>query len=99
MNICTANNTVAILTAGPIARPIAHHYGITAPRAASILDTVSCFTQGLLPYGVQLLLASSIVANLTGEPFSPVSVVPWLFYPMGIGLAVVVSTFLQRKRA
>ena len=99
VNICTANNTVAILTAGPIARPIAHHYGITAPRAASILDTVSCFTQGLLPYGVQLLLASSLVANLTGEPFSPVSVVPWLFYPMGIGLAVVVSTFLQRKQA
>ena len=99
VNICTANNTVAILTAGPIARPIAHHYGITAPRAASILDTVSCFTQGLLPYGVQLLLASSLVANLTGEPFSPVSVVPWLFYPMGIGLAVVISTFLQRKQA
>ncbi|MBE6333169.1 MAG: Na+/H+ antiporter NhaC family protein [Bacteroidales bacterium] len=99
VNICTANNTVAILTAGPIARPIAERYAIPATRAASILDTASCFTQGLLPYSVQLLFAANLVSQLTGQPFSTVCVIPYLFYPMGIGLAVVVSTFLQRKRA
>lgn len=91
VNICTANNTVAILTAGPIARRIAEHYQVPPQRAASILDTVSCFTQGLLPYSVQLLFAANLVSNMTSQPFSPTSAIPYLFYPMGIGLAVLVT--------
>ena len=96
VNICTANNTVAILTAGPIARRIAEHYQIPPQRSASILDTVSCFTQGLLPYSVQLLFAANLVSNMTGQPFSPASAIPFLFYPMGIGLAVL-FTALRAK--
>jgi len=98
VNICTANNTVAILTAGPIARKIAEHYQIPPQRSASILDTVSCFTQGLLPYSVQLLLATSLVNQLSDVPFSPASAIPYLFYPMGIGLAVLLSALLQVKK-
>ena len=75
VNICTANNTVAILTAGPIARNIAQHYGVSPQHSASILDTVSCFTQGLLPYGVQLLFAATLVQQQTGQPFSPASII------------------------
>lgn len=97
VNVCTANNTVAILTAGPIAKRIADKYGISPRRSASILDTVSCFTQGLLPYGVQLLFAANLVTQLTGEAMSPASIIPFLFYPMGIGIAVLVSTLFRKS--
>lgn len=103
VNVCTANNTVAILTSGPIARQLAEKYQITPQRSASILDTVSCFTQGLLPYGVQILLAAGLATEaLQAElpeaaALSPVSIVPWLFYPMGIGVAVLLSTLFHRK--
>ncbi len=97
VNICTANNTVAILTTGPIARKIAEHYQISPQRSASILDTVSCFTQGLLPYSVQLLLATSLVNQLSDVPFSPASAIPYLYYPLGIGLAVLISALVGRK--
>ncbi|MBQ0058226.1 MAG: Na+/H+ antiporter NhaC family protein [Bacteroidales bacterium] len=97
VNICTANNTVAILTAGPIARTIAERYNIPAQRAASILDTISCFTQGLLPYGVQLLFAANLVTQLTDQPFSPASIIPFLFYPMGIGLATLLTSYFARR--
>jgi len=96
VNICTANNTVAILTSGPIARKIAEHYQIEPQRSASILDTVSCFTQGLLPYSVQLLLATSLVNQLSDVPFGPASAIPYLFYPMGIGLAVLLSVLFGK---
>lgn len=98
INICTANNTVAILTAGPITRQIAERYSIPPQRSASILDTISCFTQGLLPYGVQLLFAANLVTQLTGIAMSPASIIPYLFYPMGLGVAVIVSA-LTRKTA
>lgn len=100
VNVCTANNTVAILTSGPIARQLAEKYQITPQRSASILDTVSCFTQGLLPYGVQILLAAGLAtealqADMPEAPaLSPVSIVPWLFYPMGIGVAVLLSALI-----
>lgn len=89
VNICTANNTVAILTTGPIARDIAERYGISPQRSASIMDTMSCFTQSLLPYSAQLLVAAGVVTASTGQTFNPAMVVPYLFYPMGIGLAVI----------
>ena len=96
VNICTANNTVAIITAGPIARQVAEKYGVSPRRAASILDTVSCFTQGLLPYSVQLLFAANLAAQLSGIGISPASIIPYLFYPMGIGLAVLLVTLRPR---
>ena len=98
VNVCTANNTVAILTSGPIVRRIAERYDISPRRSASILDTMSCFTQGLLPYGVQLLFAATLVSQQAGIPFSPVSIIPYLFYPMGMGLAVMVSIFWRRNQ-
>ena len=103
VNVCTANNTVAILTSGPIARQLAEKYQITPQRSASILDTVSCFTQGLLPYGVQILLAAGLAtealqADMPDAPaLSPVSIVPWLFYPMGIGVAVLLSALIRKR--
>ncbi len=97
VNICTANNTVAIITTGPIARRIATQYGIDPRRSASLLDTSSCFTQGLLPYSAQLLVAAGLVEASTGLALNPAAIVPWLMYPMGIGLAVVVSIIANRR--
>lgn len=85
INICTANNTVAIITAGPIAADISERFGVDRRKSASILDTVSCFTQGMLPYGAQVLIAAGL-ANIT-----PISILPHLYYPMAIGIAVVLS--------
>lgn len=85
INICTANNTVAIITAGPIAADISERFGVDRRKSASILDTVSCFTQGLLPYGAQVLIAAGLAS------ISPISIIPHLYYPMAIGLAVILS--------
>lgn len=90
MNICTANNTVAILTTGGIARDIAERFSIAPRRAASLLDTFSCFTQGLLPYGAQLLMA----AGLAG--LASTAIVPYLFYPFALGLAALLSIFMTK---
>lgn len=99
VNICTANNTVAILTTGPIARRIASQYAISPRRSASLLDTTSCFTQGLLPYSAQLLVAAGLVESTLGTPLNPAVVVPWLFYPMGLGLVVLISiAFLNKQK-
>ena len=84
-NLCTANNTVAIITAGRIARDVAQRYGVDPRRAASILDTCSCAVQGLIPYSVQILLASKLAGC------TPLEILPTLFYPMLIGVCVLVS--------
>lgn len=97
VNICTANNTVSIITTGPIARDIAQRFGISPRRSASLMDTMSCFTQSLLPYSAQLLVAAGVVQATTGNVFNPATVVPFLIYPMGIGLAVVVSILIGSK--
>ena len=97
VNICTANNTVAIITTGPIAKRIATQYGIDPRRSASLLDTTSCFTQGILPYSAQLLVAAGLVEASTGLALNPAAIVPWLLYPMGIGLAVVISILASKK--
>lgn len=91
-NLCTANNTVAIITVSNIARDISQRFGIDPRRTASILDTVSCCVQGLLPYGVQMLLA----AKLAG--CTPLDILPSLYYPMAIGLCTGVAIFLDRGR-
>lgn len=92
VNICTANNTVAILTVGNIAKRIGDQYGVDNRKAASILDTFSCFVQGLLPYGVQLLLAAGLAQ------VSPVQIIPYLYYPMAIGLSAVAAIMLRLPR-
>lgn len=84
-NVCTANNTIAIITVGDIAREISSRFGISSRRTASLLDTTSCFVQGLLPYGAQLLMA----AGLSG--LSPMEIIPHLYYPMLLGVMVVVA--------
>lgn len=85
VNVCTANNTVAILTVGNISKRIGDRFGVDKRKAASILDTFSCCVQGLLPYGVQMLLA----AGLSG--LNPIQILPYLFYPMAIGMASLLS--------
>ncbi len=91
-NICTANNTIAILTTGDMARQIAQNYNISPKRTASLMDTASCAVQGLIPYGAQLLMASGLAA------ISPLSIIPHLYYPIGIGLALIVSIVTQLPR-
>jgi len=80
LDIATANNTVAIVMANPIAKEIAKEYDISSRKAASVLDTFSCFFQALLPYGAQMLVAISAVAELGGE-ISAFEIIPKLFYP------------------
>lgn len=80
LDIATANNTVAIVMANPIAKEISAEYGISSKKAASILDTFSCFFQGILPYGAQILVAISAVNELGGE-ISAFTIIPKLFYP------------------
>jgi Na+/H+ antiporter NhaC len=92
VNICTANNTVAIITTGPIAKDIAQRFGIDPRKSASILDTASCFTQGLLPYGAQVLIA----AGLSG--LNPIAIIPHLYYPMLIGLALMLAILFRYPR-
>lgn len=98
INLCTANNTVAIITAGPIARDISERFRLDARVVASILDTTSCFAQGILPYGAQLLIASGLATTTMGQQIDPTSILAYLYYPIGIGLAVAVNIALQRPR-
>lgn len=89
VNICTANNTIAILTVGGISQQIGDRFGVDNRKAASILDTFSCCIQGILPYGVQILLA----AGLSGQ--SPIDILPYLYYPFAIGIAALVAIIIR----
>lgn len=89
VNVCTANNTIAILTVGNIAKKIGDKFGVDNRKAASILDTFSCTVQGLIPYGVQMLLAAGL-ANL-----SPMDILPYLYYPLAIGIAALFSILFR----
>ena len=91
-NICTANNTIAILSVGDIAKRVAEQFDIDPRRSASLLDTTSCCVQGILPYGAQLLMASGLAG------ISAISIVPYLFYPALLGLTVAITIIFQRKR-
>ena len=88
-NLCTANNTIAILSTGEIASKISKEFGIAPRRVASLMDTTSCFVQGIIPYGAQILMAAGL-AHIT-----PVAIIPNLYYPAFIGAMVVVSILLQ----
>ena len=91
-DICTANNTVAILTVGPIAREIAGRYGIDPRKSASLLDTCSCFAQALIPYGAQLLMAASLAS------LSPVAIIPYLYYPFTMGACTLLAILFRYPR-
>ncbi|MBR4355596.1 MAG: Na+/H+ antiporter NhaC family protein [Elusimicrobiaceae bacterium] len=92
-NICTANNTIALIMAGPIAKEIAQKFHIAPNRAASLLDICSCVVQGMLPYGAQLLMA----ASLSGV--SPIHIMKYLYYPylLGIGALLAIWFNIPRK--
>ena len=92
VNALTANNTVAILSVGDIAKQIATRFGIDPRRSASLLDTISCAVQGLLPYGAQLLMASSLAG------ISALSIIPYLYYPMLIGLITLLSIIILGRK-
>jgi Na+/H+ antiporter NhaC len=83
-DFCTANNTIAILSVGPLAKQLAERYDIPAKRAASILDTFSCLAQGIIPYGAQMLIASGLAA------IDPLDIIPFLYYPYILGVVAII---------
>lgn len=89
VDICTANNTVAILTVGGIAKQIGGKYGVDSRKCASILDTFSCCVQGLIPYGAQILMAAGLAQ------VNPISITPYLYYPMVIGMGALLAILLR----
>ena len=92
VDVCTANNTVAILTVGSIAKQIGDRYGVDNKKCASILDTFSCTVQGLIPYGAQLLIAAGLAA------LNPVSIIPWLYYSFALGVVAIGSILFRYPR-
>ena len=91
VNLCTANNTIAIITTGPIAKDISTRFGIAPQRSASLLDTFSCLIQGIIPYGAQMLMASGLAG------ISAISIIGYLYYPFALGLIALASIFFKRK--
>ena len=89
VNMCTANNTVAIITVGGIAKQIADRFGVDNRKCASILDTFSCTVQGIIPYGVQILMAAGLAQ------LNPISIMPYLYYPFAIGIAALLSILFR----
>ena len=99
MDIATANNTVAIVMANPIAKEMAEDYGISKRKTASLLDTFSCIFQGFLPYGAQILVALSVANSSSfGTPISAFDIISNLFYPMILLLSSLVFIFLIPER-
>ena len=89
VNVCTANNTVAILTVGGISKTIGDRFGLDNRKCASILDTFSCCMQGILPYGAQVLMAAGLAK------INPIEIIPFLYYPMTLGVVAVMSIILR----
>ena len=92
VDICTANNTVAIITVGGIAKQIGDRYGVDNRKCASILDTFSCFAQGIIPYGAQMLMAAGLAQ------LNPIEILPYLYYPFAIGIAALLSILFRYPR-
>jgi len=92
VNVCTANNTVAILTVGGIAKQIGDRFGLDNRKCASILDTFSCFSQGMLPYGAQILMAAGLAT------LNPIAIIPYLYYPMALGIVALLAIVLRYPR-
>ena len=92
VNVCTANNTVAILTVGQLSKKIGDRFGVDNRKCASILDTMSCCVQGVIPYGAQLLMAAGLAE------INPISIMPYLYYPLTIGIITILSILLRYPR-
>ena len=92
VNLCTANNTVAIITTGSVSRTLAERYGISPKRSASLIDSSSCIAQCLIPYGAQTLLATGLAG------ISPVAPWPYLFYPWALAACLAIAIFAGRPR-
>ena len=88
-NICTANNTVAIITVGGIAKQIGDRFGVDNRKCASLLDTFSCFTQGIIPYGAQLLMSAGLAR------LNPIDIMPYLYYPLALGFSALLAIMLR----
>ena len=97
INLFTANNTVAIVIAGPIARELSEQYRCSAKRIASILDTGSCVVQGMIPYGAQILIAAG-VAQTSNLDVSSLSLVGSLYYPMILGVCLVAAIAIHSEK-
>lgn len=91
-DLCTANNTIALITVGPVARDIADRYGVDRRMSASLLDTFSCFAQGLIPYGAQLLMAAGLAS------ISPIDIIGYLYYPIALGVIAVLGILFNYPR-
>ncbi len=89
VDVCTANNTVAIITMGGIAKKIGERFGLNKARIASILDTFSCCMQGIIPYGAQMLMAAGLAK------LNPIDIMPYLYYPYILGICTVVSILIR----
>ena len=89
VDLCTANNTVAIITVGGIAKQIADRFGVDNRKCASILDTFSCAVQGFIPYGAQILMAAGLAS------LNPISLLPYLYYPLAIGLTALIAILFR----
>lgn len=92
VNICTANNTIAIITVGPLAKDISSRFGLDTRKTASILDTFSCLVQGILPYGAQMLMASGLAG------VSALSIIGNLYYPFALGIMACLSILFRFPR-
>lgn len=92
VNICTANNTIAIITVGPLAKDISARFGLDSRKTASILDTFSCLIQGMLPYGAQMLMASGLAG------VSALAIIGNLYYPFALGIMACLSILLGFPR-
>ena len=97
MDIATANNTVAIVMAGPIAKQISQEYGISPKESASLLDTFSCIFQGIIPYGAQMLIAVATAVSL-GCPVSAFQIIPCLFYPFLLAVSSLAFILLGKRK-
>ena len=93
VDVCTANNTVAIVTVGPIAKDISDEVGLEPKRVAGIMDMFSCVFQGIIPYGAQLISAAGLAA------LSPFAIMKYLFYPYLMGISAVIAiVWYHRKK-
>ena len=97
VDACTANNTVAIVMAGPIAKEISTEYGISAKETASLLDTFSCIFQGVIPYGAQMLVAISTCAEM-GVNLSAFNIMQYLFYPYLLLVSSLVAIYCFKEK-
>jgi len=91
-NTCTANNTIALIINGPIAKNISDRFGLNGKKVASIMDTFSCFVQGLLPYGAQILIAAGLA------DVNPLEIIPYLYYSMLLGITAFLAIIFRLPR-